>query len=763
MQQQRSILAFTLVVAITLLWGCARTPQEKEARFLALGKEDLQKKDYNRAILNFRNAVVIAPSDSEARYQLGWAFLLSGDLTDAAAQLRKAVELNPKHLEAQVKLAQLYALAGNAEAVKQGQERMLDILSDSPDNPDALTTLALADLRYGTVAEGEQHLRQALQKFPQHMQAAMVLARVKLEQRDYAAAEQVLKQAAQNNPQSMEAALGLAEFYRIRSRWNEAESQFQKVLSIDANNALALDGLAAVQLQAGHKDQAEQSYRRLATLPDKRFKHHHAAYLFQQGQRDAAIAEFAKLASQDPTDRDARTHLISAYLMVGRTADAEKVLATALKANPKDVDALLQRAQILVLSGKAEEGNRDLLQVLQFKPNAPLAHYLMARVHQAKGDSQQQRQELSNALRLQPDLLGVRIELSNVLLLANHAKAALDVMDDNTVPVSQKNTVAYITQRNWALLASGDLAELSKGVTQGLALSRTADLLLQGGQLELLRRNYAAARTYATEALERNPDDVRSLEILARTYSEQGQSPVALQKVREYAGRRPKSAQVQEYVGTQLQISGDRAGARNAFNAARAADPSFGRAELALATLDLAEGHVDEARKRAAGLVSSGKDVIPARLLLGDIETKAGNYGTAVEQYRKVLEVAPANLRALNNIAYLLVEHENRLDEALKYAQKAVEILPDNPMVEDTIGWVLYRKGVYGGAVKYLETAAGRSNLPVTKYHLAMAYLKAGQLALGRQTLDAALRMDPTLPEAQAAKQTLTETSSARK
>src|SRR5262249_25396200 len=161
--------------------------------------------------------------------------------------------------------------------------------------------------------------------------------RVKLELQDFAAAEQVLKQAVQNSPESVDAASGLAEFYRLRGSWSEAEGQFQSVLKIDSNNAMALDGLAAVQLRSGRKDQAEQSYRRLAALPDKRYRHHHAAYLFQEGQRDSAIAEFATLAKQDPDDREARTRLVAAYLAAGRLPEAEKVLASALKANPKDV------------------------------------------------------------------------------------------------------------------------------------------------------------------------------------------------------------------------------------------------------------------------------------------------------------------------------------------------------------------------------------------------------------------------------------------
>ncbi len=121
----------------------------------------------------------------------------------------------------------------------------------------------------------------------------------------------------------------------------------------------------------------------------------------------------------------------SIYLLAGLQADAEKVLASAFKANPKDVDALLQRAELfLQASRNALSARRDLLQVLQNSPHLPLAHYLLAEAHKALGENQQQRQELGNALRLQPDLLGVRIELAQADLEADHATTALQLLND---------------------------------------------------------------------------------------------------------------------------------------------------------------------------------------------------------------------------------------------------------------------------------------------------------------------------------------------
>ena len=87
------------------------------------------------------------------------------------------------------------------------------------------------------------------------------------------------------------------------------------------------------------------------------------------------------------------------------------------------------------------------------------------------------------------------------------------------------------------------------------------------------------------------------------------------------------------------------------------------------------------------------------------------------------------------------------------YAQQAKELAPENPAVDDTLGWTYYQKGMYAMAVTHMESAIARESNAVRKYHLAMAYLKAGDPARGRQNLEAALKMNPNLPEAQAARQ----------
>jgi tetratricopeptide (TPR) repeat protein len=139
---------------------------------------------------------------------------------------------------------------------------------------------------------------------------------------------------------------------------------------------------------------------------------------------------------------------------------------------------------------------------------------------------------------------------------------------------------------------------------------------------------------------------------------------------------------------------------------------------------------------------------------MGWLANMEKDYPQAQLYYRKVVDADPANIVALNNLAYLLGSQPGHFDEALKYAQQVKELAPDNKGVDDTIGWIMFRKGLYRSAVKYLESAAQGPPDPVIRYHLGMAYVKAGDRR-GEPILRAALKTAPGLPEAQMAAQLL--------
>jgi len=745
-----------LAVVLVLTAACSFSPKQREARFLAQGKKLLENKDYTRAAFWFRGAIQAAPNDAEPYYQLGLASLAAGDRSAAISAFSKATALNPKHVGAQLKLADLLTLQRDPASIANARNRAQAMNAAFPNNVDALNTLALTELRLGNPEDAMTHLELALARIPGNVASSALLMRAKLAKGDVKGAEDAVLECVRKSPQSVEAAVVLGRFYLVVHKPEQAEQQFRRAIQLDPHDGRPLMDLGMSLFHAGRQAEAGRVFQQVAALPDKTYKPVYAIFLLETGKRDAAIQEFERLAAADPSDRAARTRLVKTYLLAARPRDAEKILDAAIKKNPKDADALLQRSELALQAGRYQDAQNDLNLVLHFSPESAEPHVILASLYAARGEALSQRQELSEALRLNPGLIAVRLDLARLLIASKAAPTALEVLDQTPEP--QKHAIPYLVERNWALLAVDGRDEARKGVVEGLAAARDPDLLLQDAALKIDDKNYAAARSVLQEELERRPGDVRALSALVKAYDLEKQHAGAVRMAEDYAAKHGNSAPVQNFLGDLLWRDGRLDQARAAYLAAESADPAFRPADLALARLDISEGKLMPARQRLAALIAKHQSDPELWLYMGWLESSDKHYAQALDYFRKVVDADPQNVVALNNLAYLLASQTSNLDEALKYAQQVKQMAPDNQGVDDTIGWVYYRKGLYQPAVTYLERAAKGEADPVVRYHLAMAYLKAGDQR-GGAILREALKKAPDLPEAQMARQLLAETT----
>jgi len=128
----------------------------------------------------------------------------------------------------------------------------------------------------------------------------------------------------------------------------------------------------------------------------------------------------------------------------------------------------------------------------------------------------------------------------------------------------------------------------------------------------------------------------------------------------------------------------------------------------------------------------------------------------AEQQYQKVLGFDPRAAVAANNLAWLYVSSNRNLDAALRFALVAQEQLPDEPHVNDTLGWIYYRKSMGAAAIRHLESSVRKdASDPTTHYHLGMAYAQAHDLVRARKELQTALALRADFEGAADARKTL--------
>jgi tetratricopeptide (TPR) repeat protein len=537
---QRYEVLLSVILLAVIMTACARTPEQKGAKFLNNGKSLMENKDYVRATLELKNAIRLMPQNAEAYYQLGLCYLATGDSRLGTSAFRRAAALDPKHIGAQLKLAELQMGSSDPEVLEDAHKRIESIFSIDPDDPKVIDALAVSEFRLGKTESATDRLEAAISRFPKDLAAPQNLAAFKLGQKDFAGAEQVLKQAALRAPSSPEAQTALGHLYVILQRPRDAEAAFRRAAEIDPKNGPALLDLATMQFATGQKDAADSTFAALSSLPDKAYRPLHAEFLITEGKYDAAVKELEPQAAAAPDDRAARSRQILAYVLANRVPDAERVINAALKKNPKDADSLMDRGRLYLASGRYAEAQKDLVQVLRSEPNSANVHFLLSKLHRARGSEALRRQELSEATRLNPRLLPARIELAESLINARSANNALALLDK--APDDQRENPALLIERNWVLFAlGGRQAELRKSIDQSLAKQKSADVLFQDGILRFQQKDFAGGRKSLEQALALKADDTRTVDALARSYAVEKQSSAALQVVQRYASRKPNS------------------------------------------------------------------------------------------------------------------------------------------------------------------------------------------------------------------------------
>lgn len=71
----------------------------------------------------------------------------------------------------------------------------------------------------------------------------------------------------------------------------------------------------------------------------------------------------------------------------------------------------------------------------------------------------------------------------------------------------------------------------------------------------------------------------------------------------------------------------------------------------------------------------------------------------------KVISKEPDNAEALNALGYTLADRTSRYKEAQDYIKRAAALVPDDPAILDSLGWVSYRLGEMDEAIKWLSKA----------------------------------------------------------
>ena len=644
---------------------------------------------------------------------------------------REAIrEREPKNLQNMVRLAQLYRVAEKFDRAAEAYEAALALAKDDKKAPyiQLLREAAYfyADPEVNRPADGEILLEEALQQTEAPADKAQL-------------------------------AIFLARFYESQQRISTAERHILMAVSYDTSTSVLM--AAAEYFSRNNKlRDAIEYYERAAKsgAVDERMVH---ARLFSLSMAlrdyDRAKTEIDAYIKQYPNDPDGKVLLATYHMMGGDIAEAEKALTAELEQHPDNAVALWQRGQLHMLKGGQLGFQKAYDDLAKSKTHRPDGFDYQHRIALSEtlvelGRHDEAITELKTILDKSPDSVAVASALADVYFRVKPPRFA----------DAERLVKTYMAKNSkderWALLL-GRLGALSRNPQQEiegyLKAAEISEYRLSVVQslFDTLRRAKDGAAMIveiagthlASRRLDQSPT---VLAALGWAYTEMGDREKAFAR---YDAALAAVGGDFSYHALILMEMCDFYGVDEIYQRAKAQlaeQPDNIIRQKTLLFLLWRNKERDEAIRLARGIIDQAKDDrdrIFARMALASFLENGKEFNEAKTQYEEILKIDPSDMIALNNLACLLVDHLDKPEEALPYAERAAKIGANDSNVLDTLGWTLARCKQLGKATTFLlrSLEANSDNAPA-HYHLGLVYLMKGEKEDARTRLEDARKLE---------------------
>jgi Flp pilus assembly protein TadD len=218
----------------------------------------------------------------------------------------------------------------------------------------------------------------------------------------------------------------------------------------------------------------------------------------------------------------------------------------------------------------------------------------------------------------------------------------------------------------------------------------------------------------------------------------------------------PKNSAVLVVAAKFENTTGDLAAGEKYFRKSVEVDPSNPDAYRMLGEMFISQHRLDDARVEFERLAARQPSDPGPKTMVGVLLGLQGKHDEAAKAYESVMKISPRAGVAANNLAFIYATRGTNLDDALQLAQTAKQQMPANWEVDDTLGFVFYKKGLPDLAISPLVGCVEKApKEPTCHYHLGLAYAKIGDKEKAAKSLEKALALQPAFEGAGEARATL--------
>ena len=357
------------------------------------------------------------------------------------------------------------------------------------------------------------------------------------------------------------------------------------------------------------------------------------------------------------------------------TEDGLMVLDALNKADPGNQHMLLLQARYAAQLEQYDYALELLDQVLEIDSTQADVHIIKARILAAQGKQEQAMALIALVLMEQPDNDHLRLQYARMLVEQrqfDQAKAQFNLLlkDDP----ENADILLSIGLLN---IETGELDEAATHLTHLVDIGQKQDIAnYYLGRIAQNREEHKIAISYYLRV--KSGDYVFDSKMrIAGLFARLGRVDEGLQQLEVLAEKQTSwPLRVRAYLA---------------------------QGEILASKQRYAEGM--EMYSRALQQKPDDADLLYARALMAE---KVDRIDITEADLLKLLSAQPENANALNALGYTLADRTERLEEARDYIKRAAELVPDDPAILDSLGWVSYRLGNMQDALKWLGMAFER-------------------------------------------------------
>lgn len=682
-----TILAGTITL---LLAGCSSN-EAKLASHLQKANELFANDDYSTAEIEYLNVLQIDEQSIDAISRLGIIYYDQVRLRKAFPYLARASEVDPSNSEVRYRLGFLYLVSGEAANARKQAE---DIIIADPNNLHAPILLA------NTATN------------PEEMEAGI----------------RQLQSLQENVPSNPSIHVGIAILQGRTQKPDLAKESIQRALDLDSKSHYAHLVSRGLYLSDGNQNEALESLKKAAEYSPLRSanKVDLAQQYLGAGDKEAYRLIIEPLLKKAPKFVPAL--LLSAKFQASENQlpEARKRIDSVLALDSTNHDAIALSGNLFLADREVSEALEVFEQGVQFFPQSPVAHFNLARASLADNRAAEARNSLMKTLSLNPDYPEAMALMANFQLQSGEYSSA------------EVNIMKLLARSPEDLGLKLQLAAIKRGQgspEEAIAIYNELEAAHpENAQLPLLRAQLYAQQDNSTEskkaiekALERDPDHLLALDLLTSFLISEERHSFALEQVSTRIERNPEIAGYYLIEAKIHVAQEDFDKAEELLLKAIDLDPDNRTPYMILSQVYVRDEKREAALERLQQVVSKNPEDISALMIMCGIYEYEKQFENARYTYEKILKVNPNFPPALNNLAYLYSEKFDQQDNAYEYANRARNLLPHDPAIADTLGWILFKRGDIEWARGLIQESAEKlpDNAEV-RYHLGMTYYMLG-------------------------------------